>query len=378
MLRTSDLDYDLPPGCIATLPAEPRDAARMLVVPRRADDLRDTRVAELPAFLRRGDLLVLNTTRVLPARLLGERADTHGRVEGLFLSEEQAQGVAPSPGTGEVVWRVMLRARRLHPGVVVRLHDHAARASGVTLTLLDKVDDEPGAWRVRVRAPDAPDLAAGSLLAQIGRTPLPPYILRARATAGQAVDDAFDRVRYQTLYAGEAPGSVAAPTAGLHLTPAVLGALRERGVALAEVVLHVGTGTFKSVETEYVEQHPMHAEWCFLGEPTADAIARTRAGGGRVVCVGTTAARTVETFAAGGVRPGSWHATRLLITPGYPWRWTDALLTNFHLPRSTLMAMVGSLLDRGVPRLRDVYARAIAGGYRFYSYGDAMLVTPEG
>ncbi|MDX2131120.1 MAG: tRNA preQ1(34) S-adenosylmethionine ribosyltransferase-isomerase QueA [Planctomycetota bacterium] len=371
MLPTRDLEYDLPSRCIATTPAEPRDAARLLVVRRTGNaPAIDLHVRDLPGLLRAGDLLVLNTTRVLPARLEGTRVDSGGHVEGLFLAQAGAD------------WIVMLRARRPHAGVVVRLHAPDGTDGGVDLELVERVEHEPGAWRVRVidRAASGtadPGARTPDVLARVGRTPLPPYILRARAQAGQTVDDAYDRARYQTLFAGDAGASVAAPTAGLHLTPGVLDALRAGGVGVAEVVLHVGTGTFRSVETEFVEQHPMHAEACFLSEATAAAIERTRVSGGRVVCVGTTAARTVEAYARGDAAPGRWHESRLLITPGYAWRWTDGLLTNFHLPRSTLLAMVASLVEGGVGRLLAHYGRAIEEGYRFYSYGDAMLVLPE-
>jgi S-adenosylmethionine:tRNA ribosyltransferase-isomerase len=214
-------------------------------------------------------------------------------------------------------------------------------------------------------------------------TPIPPYIRKARQTAGIAISDAADRDRYQTVFADAQTvhgglGSVAAPTAGLHFTPGLLAELERLGVERADVVLHVGPGTFRPVETAIVEEHPMHAEWCSMPHTAIEAIGRTRARGGRVVCVGTTSARVVETYAAReerGEAYEAWVETRILITPGYRWRWVDGLLTNFHLPRSTLMAMVAALLDGGVERLKGVYSEAISQGYRFYSYGDAMLVV---
>lgn len=365
MLRTSELEYELPEASIATTPAEPRDAARLMVVPRDGGAAVHTHIRKLATYLRPGDLLVLNVTRVVPARFVGVRADTGGKAEGLYLRDD-ADG-----------WVVLLRARRMKAGVRVSLQTLAGGDAAASLLLVAKVDAEPGGWRVRVEG--RPGEQPRDVLERVGLTPLPPYILRAREHAHVAVSDAADRVRYQTVFAGADARSVAAPTAGLHLTPELLAALRDRGLGTAEVVLHVGTGTFKSVETEFVEQHPMHKEWCFLSEATAVAVRETRERGGRVVAVGTTAARTLETFGSGAFAavPGQWAATRLLITPGYEWKWTDVLLTNFHLPRSTLMAMVAAKLgavEGAAARLRAVYMEALRGGYRFYSYGDAMLV----
>lgn len=360
MLATAQLDYDLPEDRIATRPVEPRDAAKMLVV--RANEIDHRHVRDLPGYLRPGDLLVLNTTRVLPARFRGERADSRGRVEGLYLRDD---------GDG---WDVLLRARRLREGVRVTLHLESGKRAGASLILVSRIADEPGAWRVRVEG--GPGETPRGVLERIGLTPLPPYILRARERHEEKVPDEFDRSHYQTVFAKEA-GSVAAPTAGLHLTPGLLEALRAQGVETTEVVLHVGTGTFKPVETEFVEQHPMHEEWCYVGEAAAEAVRRTRERGGRVFAVGTTAARTLETYGGGinGATPGRPVVTRLLITPGYSWRWVDGLLTNFHLPRSTLMAMVAAKVG-GAERLKALYDDALREGYRFYSYGDAMLVLP--
>lgn len=384
MLRTSDLEYDLPESAIARVPAAERDAARMLVVSRSEPGmLVHARVRDLPAYLRAGDCMVVNHSRVIPARFLGVRADTGGRVEGLFLGE-------PVPG----VWRTLLQGKRMREGVRVALHGRDGHDSGVALVLIERLDDEVGGWLARVEVPQGSSPDALAVLERVGLTPIPPYIRRAREHAADTVTDDEDRTRYQTVFAapGLEPvrgsetgagvaGSVAAPTAGLHLTPGLLAALHAAGVTKHDVSLHVGTGTFRTVEAEFVEQHAMHEEWCSMGTPTRDAILRTRADGGRVLCVGTTAARTVESYAAvpEGQCP-AWLATRILITPGYSWRWTDALLTNFHLPRSTLMAMVAALLSRdvgeGVRRLKRAYEEALGSSYRFYSYGDAMLVLP--
>lgn len=378
MLRVADLEYELPESAIAAAPASPRDSARLMFVDRAAGRVDDLIVRDLPGLLRAGDLLVRNTTRVLPARFRGVRTDTGGRAEGLYLHDEPAAPGDPAPRC-----RVLLKMRRHAPGARVALFDRSGRESGVTLELLhraesDGADADSGAWVVRVHAP------GGDWLLRVGLTPLPPYILGARRRAGLDVADERDRDDYQTVYAAEPAdaqarpehGSVAAPTAGLHFTPALLERVAGAGVALADVVLHVGLGTFKPVETEFVEQHPMHAEWCTVPPGAADAIDATRAAGGRVVAVGTTAARTLESFeSTAQMRAERSRLTRLLVTPGYRFRHVDALLTNFHLPRSTLMAMVAALLPGGAAELRALYARALARGYRFYSYGDAMLIV---
>lgn len=373
VLRLTDLDYELPESNIARFAAEPRDSARLLVVSRsRPDWLEHRTVRDLPGYLRPNDLLIVNSSRVLPARLEGERADTGGKVEGLFLAAD------PNASTH---WRVMLRGKRMKPGISVRLFTGEGVASGFSLELLERTDEagEEGAWRVRV-AGGSGELGAAEVLQRVGRTPLPPYIRAARKRHHEAIRDEDDRDRYQAVYAGDASGSVAAPTAGLHFTPALLRTLETKGVRKAEVVLHVGTGTFKPVETEYVEQHAMHEEWCTVPAETGKAIRASRNSNGRIVAVGTTSARTLESFSHDAVERGGECSTRILITPGYTFTNVDVLMTNFHLPRSTLMAMVGALLHspthNGVERLKSIYATAIAEGYRFYSFGDAMLVLP--
>lgn len=372
MLRTADLEYELPPERIATEPSRPRDAARLLVADR-ADPSRveDRHVRDLPEILRPGDLLVFNTTRVLPARLRGKRAGTGGRIDGLYLSD--VEGGA----TGERRWNAFLKGRHLRAGAIVDLHDHEGRSSSVTLTVLDRSADEPGAWLVRVDGSEAP---SAEILERLGWTPLPPYILAARKLAGQGGDEQADRREYQTVYARpEQAESVAAPTAGLHFTPELLARLEAAGLRRAEVVLHVGSGTFKPVETEFLEQHPMHAEWCSMSPAAIRAVRETRAAGGRVIPVGTTAMRALESYAAAvgeGETGPEWLQTRLLIAPGYAFRWCDGLMTNFHLPRSTLLALVAAMLgEDGLARVKALYARAIERGYRFYSFGDAMLIV---
>lgn len=374
MLRTSDLDYDLPPKLVATHPVSPRDAARIMVVERSSRSAPKNRhVRDLPEILNPGDLLVLNRSRVIPARFLGRRLDTGGKVEGLYV----ASGSAPA------TWLVMLKARRFRSGAPIELLDRAGCDSGVRLTLIERDTEDPAMWHVSVDAtrwqPGGSDNVARAsvvtILDRIGLTPLPPYIRARRKAADEPVDDVEDRTSYQTVYASE-EGSVAAPTAGLHFTPDLLDRLAAAGIARAEVTLHVGLGTFKPVETEYIEQHPMHAEWCSMPAETVEALRRTREAGGRVIAVGTTTARTLESFALDGAPSSGPLETRLLITPGYTWRSTDGLLTNFHLPRSTLMALVAAMLPGGVDQLKHLYSIAIARRYRFYSYGDAMLILP--
>ncbi len=386
-MRTSDLDYELPPDRIASHAADPRDSARLMVVRPGDPHTEDRRVRDLPGLLRAGDVLVFNTTRVLPARLLGRRAQTGGKVEGLFLS------TAPNGR-----WVCLLRAGHLREGIVITLDDHHGADSGVALVLERRSEDEAGAWIVQVTGAGADaarhssgEISTHDILARVGRTPLPPYILKARSLAGEAVDDRLDQSRYQTVFAaspdGSTPsegdqhvlGSVAAPTAGLHFTPELLLALSRAGVERVDVTLHVGTGTFRPVEAEFLHDHPMHEEWCSMQPAAAEAVMRAIAQGRRVIPVGTTAARTLESYAAhwraAGEIPSSL-ATRILIAPGHAWSWCTGLMTNFHLPRSTLMAMVGSLLPGGVEELKGIYCQAIDRGYRFYSYGDAMLVLP--
>jgi S-adenosylmethionine:tRNA ribosyltransferase-isomerase len=364
MLPTSALEYDLPEGLIATRPAEPRESGRLMVV-RRSDPaaVEHLRVADLPGLIPPNATMVFNRTKVLPARFVGVNLDTGGRVEGLWLADA-------GPGR----WEAMVRARRFRAGRRLELINAAGERTGVVLALVERAGDD-GAWTVEVADPAG--RATAAILEDVGRTPLPPYIRGARKRAGLEVADAADRAAYQTVFAGDAgPGhwSVAAPTAGLHFTPALLAALDRRGVRRAEVVLDVGPGTFKPIETETVEAHRMHAEWCSLGD--AGGVLD---GAGPVVAVGSTSARTLESFAArraAGVPTDGWMSTDLMIAPGYRWLRVDALLTNFHLPRSTLLLMVAALLPGGVGQLLELYARAVEMRYRFYSFGDAMLILP--
>jgi S-adenosylmethionine:tRNA ribosyltransferase-isomerase len=334
-VELSDYDYDLPPGRIADRPAEPRDAARLLAL---GDVLVDARVRDLPDLLEPGDLLVVNDTRVIPARVFGRRA-TGGRVEFLLLRKEPA-------GIHEALVKAH---RRLRPGESVEMD------GGMRAQLLER--PEGGAvWRVRIES-DGP---LEERLEEVGHVPLPPYIKREDVPA--------DRERYQTIFADRA-GSAAAPTAGLHFTSELLDRLRAHGIGIARVTLHVGYGTFQPIECETVEDHRMHAEEFEVGEEAVEAIRNRR---GRLVAVGTSTTRVLETLAAtGGIRPASGR-TDLYLYPGRPLRMVEGLLTNFHLPRSSLLLLVCAFAGR--ERVLAAYRHAIEQGYRFYSYGDAMLI----
>ncbi|RJP33377.1 MAG: tRNA preQ1(34) S-adenosylmethionine ribosyltransferase-isomerase QueA [Phycisphaerales bacterium] len=345
------LDYDLPERLIAQTPAERREDARMMVVDRAREALHHARVRDLPSHLTAGDLLVLNDTRVLPARLCLRRA-TGGRVEGLFIEEQE-------PGR----WTVMLRsAKRCKAGEVLEFV--APERVPWHIVLASKANG--GLWEVRL----SPATEAQTVLLRVGAAPLPPYI--RRPMAGDESTRRADIERYQTVYA-RAAGAVAAPTAGLHLTEALLAQLGERGVQTAFVTLHVGLGTFKPIETGLLADHRTHAERFELPGETAAAIDACRSRGGRVVAVGTTTVRVLEHCAQadGTVRPQS-GATDVFIYPPYTPRVVNALLTNFHLPRSTLLALV--MAFAGIELTRRAYASAVESDYRFYSYGDAMLL----
>jgi len=334
---TSDFDYDLPASSIAQEPA-PRGESRLLVLDRTGPD-RHAHVCDLPRLLRPGDLLVLNDTRVIPARLFG-RSTGGGKMEILLIEP-----------LAEREWDALVRpGRRARPGARIEI------AEGLTAEVADKREDR---YRLRFSEPVEPHLE------RLGHIPLPPYIHRP--------DTPEDRERYQTVYASR-PGAVAAPTAGLHFTEELLREIETAGIELAQVTLHVGIGTFKPVSAERIEEHRMERERYEIGEETAEALRRAREAGRRIVAVGTTVVRTLEGAArAGGgeVRAGS-GATDLFITPGFNFHVVDALLTNFHLPRSTLLMLVSAFAGR--ERVLAAYEEAVREGYRFYSYGDAMLL----
>lgn len=351
-MKVSDFDYELPPERIAQAPAERREDARLLVHRLGGEGATHRRIREIGEELRAGDLLVVNDTRVLPARLFARRP-TGGRVEILCV-EPLADGS----------WRAMARpAKKLEPGDVLTIPG-TERALVAVRRELDAQGVPGPHWVVRT----ADGSALEDLMLEQGIMPLPPYI--HRETSGKPED----RERYQTVFA-EHLGAVAAPTAGLHFSAALLDELAARGIERTSVTLHVGPGTFLPVTAEDTEAHEMHSERYELSQPTIDAIERARSRGGRIIAVGTTSVRVLESCAdeAGRLSPGT-GATRLFITPGYRFRVIDGLLTNFHLPQSTLLMLVSALAGRD--RTLALYREAVEREYRFYSYGDAMLLLP--
>jgi S-adenosylmethionine:tRNA ribosyltransferase-isomerase len=344
-MRLDDFDFELPRRLIAERPAEPRDAARLLVVPA-SGDFADRRIADLPDLLRPGDLLVSNDTKVIPARLAGRRGAATVEVT---LAHDRGGGAWQAYAKG---------ARRLHVG------DRIEFADDFTAQVIAKEPDGPIVLRF-----DREDDAFAAALARYGAMPLPPYIKRPKG------GDPADRTSYQTMFA-RAPGAVAAPTAGLHFTPALLDRLAKRRIELATLTLHVGPGTFLPVKADDPREHKMHGEWGIIDAATAARIRAAKERGGRIVAVGTTSLRLLESAAAktGEVIPFSGE-TRLFILPGYRFQALDLLLTNFHLPRSTLFMLVAALAGRD--RMQAAYAHAVAGGYRFFSYGDACLIEPN-
>lgn len=336
-------DFDLPTDRIALRPAAPRDAARMLVVD--GDATRDCGVRDLPSCLRAGDLLVFNDTRVIPAQLEGKRGDA---TVGATLHKRE----------GPRRWRAFVRnGRRLRDGDTIDF------GAGVTATAGDKGED--GSFALDFAGDEPVEL----LLERAGRMPLPPYIASKRGGA-----DERDAEDYQTLFAREA-GAVAAPTAALHFTPELMAAIEAAGIGHATLTLHVGAGTFLPVKADDTDDHQMHAEWGRIDAATADRLNAVRAAGGRVIAVGTTSLRLIEsaTDAEGQVQPFEGD-TAIFITPGYRFKGIDGLMTNFHLPKSTLFMLVSALMGR--ERMLAAYVHAIAGEYRFYSYGDASLLLP--
>jgi S-adenosylmethionine:tRNA ribosyltransferase-isomerase len=350
-LATSAFDYDLPAGLIANYPCAERDASRLLVIRRNDDRFEHRTFRDIVELIDKRDIIVLNETRVFPARLPGTRAG--GGAAEVMLLHPVADPANRHDMAASTEWVALVRpGARLRAGRTVRV------AADLTVEVLEVLAD--GTRRVVLHSP----VGAREAIARHGRVPLPPYIDRPA--------EPVDVERYQTVYA-RSDGSVAAPTAGLHFTPALLAGLRERGVAIATVVLHVGAGTFRPVEAEDPADHPMHEEWYEVSEREAELMNDVRRSGGRLWAVGTTVTRTLESTAtdAGEIRPGSgW--TRLFIRPGYRFRAVDALITNFHLPRSTLLMLVSAFA--GYERTRAAYEEAIRQRYRFYSYGDAMAI----
>lgn len=341
----SDFDYDLPDELIAQHPLEQRDASRMLVLDRERQNWTDRSFRDLPDQLRAGDLVVLNNTRVFPARLIGARQPTGGRVE-LFLIREDSPGV----------WEALARpAKRIPMGSRVEF------GGGSLIAEVAKELPEGRRWvRFESSAP------VREMIEQLGQTPLPPYIKRQDAGEGE------DRERYQTVYAQQS-GAIAAPTAGLHFTPEILKRLHGQGVETAEVTLHVGYGTFEPVRVDDVSEHRVAAEHFEITKTVADAINRAVDEGRRIVAIGTTTVRALESAgdARGRIAAGPGQAD-ITILPGYEFRVVDALLTNFHLPKSSLLLLVSALAGR--EPVLNAYRHAVTSGYRFYSYGDCMLI----
>jgi S-adenosylmethionine:tRNA ribosyltransferase-isomerase len=362
-MRTAHFDFDLPEDCIALRPAEPRDSARLLVV--RDGGLEDRIIRDLPDFLRPGDALVFNDTRVIPARLSGVRQRIGPEDQTLTVDVEATLHHRDAPD----VWSAFMKpGKRIKAGDRIRFgaaSDAACLLGRLDATVVDKGDDGLVTLRFDLVGP-----MLDEAIRDVGVMPLPPYIAAKRA------EDDRDRSDYQTMFA-QLDGSVAAPTAGLHFTPALIEAIRARGVSTHAVTLHVGAGTFLPVKADDTADHRMHSEWGEVSAETAAALNAARAAGGRIVCVGTTSLRLLEsaTTAEGEVRP--FHGdTAIFITPGYRFRAADVLMTNFHLPRSTLFMLVSAFA--GLETMKAAYAHAVKGGYRFYSYGDGSLLFRSG
>ncbi|MBX7245039.1 MAG: tRNA preQ1(34) S-adenosylmethionine ribosyltransferase-isomerase QueA [Candidatus Sumerlaeaceae bacterium] len=357
-MRTDLFEFSLPHELIAAVPTEMREGSRLMVLHRNKGSIEHRRFVEIGSYLKPGDLLVVNDSKVIRARIHGKRLETGGSVEMLLMERTGQSGLTDR-------WNVLCRpAKKLKPGQVVYFANKE-----LTATVLHYTGE--GEREVEFSAPDVMPW-----LDQIGEVPLPPYIIQRRREMGLADPlkpaDMDDNSRYQTVYARE-PGSIAAPTAGLHFSPELLASLEANGVQRAAVTLHVGLGTFKPVEVEEVEDHPMHTEHYEISEGTAAAINSAKAEGRRVIAVGTTAVRTLESSVAedGSVRAGRFD-TALMLTPGSNFRVVDAMVTNFHLPRSTLLMLVSAFAGREF--ILRAYAEAVREEYRFFSYGDAMLL----
>ncbi|RZJ42690.1 MAG: tRNA preQ1(34) S-adenosylmethionine ribosyltransferase-isomerase QueA, partial [Brevundimonas sp.] len=363
-MKTADFDFHLPDDHIALRPAEPRDSARLLVV--RQEGLEDRIIRDLPDFLRPGDALVFNDTRVIPARLSGVRERPNpviGAPEGETLTVEVEATLHHRDAPD--VWSAFMKpGKRIKAGDRIRfgtVRNGACDLGRLDATVAAKHDDGLITLKFDLTGP-----ALDDAIRDVGVMPLPPYI------AARRPEDDRDRSDYQTVFA-EHDGSVAAPTAGLHFTPALLDAIRARGVATHAVTLHVGAGTFLPVKADDTVDHKMHSEWGEVSQATADALNAVHANGGRIVCIGTTSLRLLESATGedGVVRP--FHGdTAIFITPGYRFRAVDVLMTNFHLPKSTLFMLVSAFA--GMDVMKAAYAHAVADGYRFYSYGDGSLL----
>jgi S-adenosylmethionine:tRNA ribosyltransferase-isomerase len=353
----SEFDYELPEELIAQQPLERRDASRMLIVNRNAQTLEDSRFERLPECVQPGDVIVVNNTRVFPARLLGQRDPSGGRVEVLLVRELKPAG--PSVSNEELpsqVWEALVRpAHRLKPGSLIRFGNSNLHA--------EVLEESANGFRILRFGGDS---RLETLIEELGQTPLPPYIRRPLGTS------AADNERYQTVFARE-KGAIAAPTAGLHFTPQVTEALIAKGACLVEITLHVGYGTFQPVRVDNIVHHHVDAESYEIQGDAAQVINEARAQRRRIIAIGTTTVRALESAAntEGLIEPGKGE-TKLTIIPGYEFRITDALLTNFHLPRSSLLLLVSAFA--GTNLTLEAYRHAVAARFRFYSYGDCMLV----
>lgn len=353
-LHLDDYDYPLPESLIARYPLPERDQSRMLVLNRKTGEISHHRFQDLPNFLNAGDLMALNNTKVLPARFYGNRRGLTGRVEILML-HLASENV--SPAQEGFVWSALMRpARKLKPGTIVELPDTQA-----VLEVLEV--GERGCCRVLVHPAEHGDVP--TLMEQVGRMPIPPYLRRDSEDS--------DKQRYQTVFA-KVPGAQAAPTASLHFTPEVLERIREKGVQSAEVTLAVSAGTFRTVEADDIRGHKMDPEAYDVGTEAAERITAVRQAGGKILAIGTTVTKTLETVAhdhQGAIVPGSgW--SNLFIYPGFQYQVVDCLLTNFHLPKSTLLMLISAFAGR--ENVAAAYREALAHGYRFFSYGDCMLI----
>ena len=341
-MKTSDFDFYLPEELIAQTPLERRDSSRLLTLDKCTGEIAHRHFYELPQLLRPGDCLVLNNSRVLPARLIGHRLPGGGACEVLLLTDK-----------GDGLWECLVRpGRKLKPGAQVSFGEGH-------LTATVEAEASGGNRLVRFHYQGI----FLEVLEELGKMPLPPYIK----------EELQDNERYQTVYS-KINGSAAAPTAGLHFTPELLRQIQEMGVKLCYVTLHVGLGTFRPVKAEDIQDHEMHSEFCQISQETADVINRTKANGGRVICVGTTSCRTVESFAAeDGTMTARSGWTNIFIYPGYRFKVLDALVTNFHLPQSTLIMLVSALAGR--EHVLSAYEEAVKERYRFFSFGDAMFIS---
>jgi S-adenosylmethionine:tRNA ribosyltransferase-isomerase len=357
-VNVSDFDFELPEELIAQHPPTERGGSRLIVFDRATKEAQHTMFAQLPSHLRRGDLVVVNDTRVFPARLLGHRVPSGGAVECLLIRRLEGGGAENSEARSTEVWEALMHpGQKLKPGAHVRFERDGANLIGEVLGR-----HFYGRRSIRLEAPSGE--AVASLIERIGHVPLPPYIKRS--------DDASDRDRYQTVYA-HMSGSVAAPTAGLHFTQPILDELASRGIERTTITLHVGYGTFKPVRVDHVEDHEVDPELYVVSEGAAESLTRAKRDRRRIVAVGTTTTRALESLIVrdGIVRPGEGE-TRLFIRPGHRFELVSGLVTNFHLPKSSLLILAAAFAGR--EEILAVYRDAVQRGYRFYSYGDAMLI----